>query len=82
MKSFAVLYLVILLISCSGNAGEKQEANERDRIMSHYFSTIDSMPFQDTASEDFRLLKAYYKNDTVYLNKRYKQALDLLRQVG
>lgn len=47
--------------------------------MMDYFSVIDSFPRFDTLRENFRLLKAYHKNDTAYLRQSYNQLISSLR---
>lgn len=47
--------------------------------MHNYFIAIDSFPRFDTLGQDFKLLKAYHRNDTLYLRKSYQELIASLR---
>jgi hypothetical protein len=45
----------------------QNEVSLRDTALRTYFKAIDSSPAYDTTNTDFRMLRAYYRNDTNYL---------------
>ena len=47
--------------------------------MHDYFIAVDSFPRFDTLTEDFQLLKAYYRKDTSYLRRSYNDLIRHLR---
>jgi hypothetical protein len=49
--------------------------------MNNYFQIIDSLPFEDTLSLNYQLLKAYHRNDTAFLRKVYLNKVNRLLHV-
>lgn len=49
--------------------------------MSNYFQILDSLPFEDTLSLNFQLLKAYHRNDTAFLREVYRNKVNRLLHV-
>jgi hypothetical protein len=47
--------------------------------MSKYFQAFDSLPYSDTSDRRFRLLRAYHRNDTSYLQESYNELEGLLK---
>jgi hypothetical protein len=66
------------MLSCT-NAQQPSLHTTRDSIMRDYFTVVDSIPYFDTLKEDFKLLKAYHKNDISYLRDSYNDLLGSLR---
>ena len=81
MRSF-IVYLPFFywLTSCTPRSAESPLRAERDVIMQKYFHILDSLPLRDTLWDDnFRLLKAYYRHDTAYLNEEYTNLTTYLK---
>jgi len=78
MRSVTII-LFLAIISCSTKRVDPQTPLARDVIMQKYFHLIDSLPVRDTLDYRSRLLRAYYKNDTTYLNSEYNLLMIHLR---
>lgn len=48
----------------------------RDSFASDYFKRTDSLPYNDTSNISYKLFKAYYLNDTVFLKAYQKEIVD------
>ena len=61
------LLLPIIVFSCKTTpAVHKTEQDTRDSLLKRYFVKLDSLPFHDTTTIDYKLLKAYYfKEDSI-----------------
>jgi hypothetical protein len=67
MRILPLIYL-IFLFSCKQKE-TKSQVSLRDTALSTYLKAMDSIPAYDTANTDFRMLRAYYRNDTNYLQE-------------
>jgi hypothetical protein len=79
MTRIPLTFLLTLLIACSDKTSTHPAIQNRDSIMTKYFQVIDSLPYFDTLDLKFKLLKAYYNNDTTYLKKSYDEIAALLK---
>jgi hypothetical protein len=82
MTRLVLLCFLITLCACRRNDRNPPLTNSRDTIIKNYFQVIDSLPYYDTLDKTFKLLKAYYSNDTGYLVASYREVADLLKHRG
>ncbi len=76
------IFLLISFISVSCNKPKiTSKLSSRDSIMDSYFQILDSLPFEDTLSLNFQLLKAYHRNDTAILREVYLNKVNLSHSV-
>ena len=74
--------LIIFLISCKEKATiSKTQTNFQDSIIREYLAQTDSLEFYDTTDYDFKVVKAYFKNDTVFFRQMQKD-IEYERQYG
>lgn len=68
-KHFEILLLIIaILISCNSQTScVKLKHSAKDSIVRHYIKLADSFPYFDTTDNHYKMLKAYFGNDTHYL---------------
>jgi hypothetical protein len=67
---FALLLIIVLCSdSCRVDKAHDSNISTKDSILKEYISKVDSLPYYDTSSIEFRLLKAYSANDTAGLRK-------------
>jgi hypothetical protein len=63
-----ILLLINSLFSCNErNGGTKLSL--RDSILKAHLSEVDSLDFYDTTDINYKLIKAYYNNDTIFFKK-------------
>lgn len=79
MTKIFLFFLSIFFISCKNDQSKHVVIQERDSIMGIYFHVVDSLPYADTLDVKFKLLKAYYNNDTAYLTASYNEIAKLLK---
>ena len=70
--------LLIILLSATlfgCNLGDTAKKDYRDSVLTNYFSLVDTSGKFDTSDINYKTLKAYYSNDTIYLKEldRYIQ---------
>ena len=64
--------LVLLLASCKEATVSDTHRSFKDSIIKEYLVRIDSLDFYDTINYDFKILKAYFKNDTSFFMQLQK----------
>jgi len=65
LHSKLVLFLIaILLYSCHQDLNHNKSISTRDSILNQYLKVIDTLPYYDTANQDYQFLRAYALNDT------------------
>ena len=64
--------LVLLLASCKEATVSNTHPNFKDSIVKEYLARIDSLDFNDTINYNFKILKAYFKNDTSFFTQLQK----------
>jgi hypothetical protein len=77
-----IFFLIALFIVCCKqppSLPHPSQLNLRDSVVKEYLATIDSMEFYDTLNRDFKILKAYVKNDTSFFST-LKKDLQQTRQ--
>src|SRR5689334_13701198 len=67
-KKFILLF-AIAFYSCKDHSVTEHESNIEDSVVVKYLSMIDSLDFFDTTDYEYRILKAYNKNDTAFFLK-------------
>lgn len=72
--------LFLCFTGCTTSPTELPAQSPRDIIMQNYFRLLDSIAIRDTLREDYLLLKAYYKNNTPYLEEHYAELRSNLRR--
>src|SRR3954463_6894739 len=79
MKELALIIALFSLLSCKVKQNSQPEPVPiRDSLISQWVRTMDSLPWTDTFDVRYKLLKAYYKNDTSYLRKSIESVGALL----
>jgi hypothetical protein len=81
MRTLPVIALFLVINACTTKPEHAESLSARDATMKKYFQLLDSLPVRDTMGEKFKLLRAYYRNDTAYLNEEYS-ALKIYLQQG
>jgi len=71
---------MIFIISCKNNPSTLTSSQNRDSLMKKYFLAVDSLPYLDSLDLNFRLLKAYYNNDTNFINKSLDEVTKVLKR--
>lgn len=79
-RIFTFLFIILIGVSCN-KPKVALKLSSRDSIMNSYFQILDSLPFEDTLSLNFQLLKAYHRNDTAVLREVYLNKVNLLHSV-
>ncbi len=68
--------LILLLIFSLCSCNEKNDSTTlslRDSVLKAYLSEVDSLDFYDTTDMNYKLIKAYYNNDTIFFKKFEKK---------
>src|SRR5258705_11665985 len=66
------LFLLPFLVCCKESSSPIANVSFKDSILKEHFAQIDSREFYDTTNYDFKVLKAYYKNDTSFFEQMQK----------
>ena len=66
---FIVLAFTFFNYSCKTDTSSQTNYSAKDSILEKYISIVDTMPYYDTSTIEFKLLKAYSSNDTNTLKK-------------
>jgi len=69
MFKFSISILLLALASCKQPEHRTEVLSLRDSILRQHLSLTDSVDFYDTSNLDYKLLKAYFKNDTASLKE-------------
>jgi len=64
---FSFILAQIFLISCNGT-NTSAEYSIKDSVLKEHLSTLDSLPYYDTTDINYKVLKAYQNNDTIFFN--------------
>ena len=65
--------LFIFLVSCKENTTiSKPQTKFKDSIVKEFLAITDSLEFYDTTDHNFKVLKAYFKNDTGFFRQMQK----------
>ena len=75
---FGACLLMSMIMHFSCKPRFEPAMQERDVIMDKYFKAVDSTPYIDTLSDQYKILKAYYTSDLDYLNQFYNDAQQVL----
>lgn len=73
MKASVFSLFVLLLVCCKQPQVNQSHLSFKDSVVKEYLASIDSMEFYDTFSRDFKILKAYAKNDTSFFSSLKKE---------
>jgi hypothetical protein len=73
--------LALLLASCKEATVSNTHPSFKDAIVKEYLARIDSLDFHDTINYDFKILKAYFKDDTSFFMEMQKD-IDNERKYG
>ncbi|MBS1689297.1 MAG: hypothetical protein JSS96_11265 [Bacteroidetes bacterium] len=73
-RSLGLVLLSVLIFSCGYKANKN--ASVRDSFASEYFKRMDSISYSDTSNLNYKLFKAYYLNDTVFLKTYQREIVD------
>jgi hypothetical protein len=65
-------FLIFLLASCKEAMVPKAQISFKDSLIGEFLTHIDSLDFYDTTNYNFKVLKAYYKNDTAFFRQMQK----------
>jgi hypothetical protein len=69
MNAAIFSFIVFLIISCNQPASIQQKKSFKDSVVKQFFSIVDSLDSYDTTTYDFKMLKAYVNDDTVFFKK-------------
>ncbi|MBI4946611.1 MAG: hypothetical protein HY840_09440 [Bacteroidetes bacterium] len=64
-----LLAFALINYSCNTNTFHQTNNETKDSILKKYISIVDTLPYYDTSSIEFKLIKAYSSNDTNTLKK-------------
>jgi hypothetical protein len=65
--------IVLLLASCKEVTVSSTHPGFKDSIVKEYLARTDSLDFPDTINYDFKILKAYFKDDTSFFTQLQKE---------
>ncbi len=68
-----LLAFTLLNYSCKTDSSRQKKITVVDSVLRKYISIVDVLPYYDTTTIEFRLLKAYSLNDTSTLKKIVRQ---------
>jgi len=80
MRKISLLILPFLVGFCTDKKDERSLIQNRDSIMSKYIQLLDSSSEIEDPCHSNKLLKAYYSNDTEYVNQAYILLSESLKQ--
>jgi len=66
---FILLAFTLFNYSCKTDTTSQTNYSAKDSILKKYISMVDTLPYYDTSTIEFKLLKAYSSNDTNTLKK-------------
>lgn len=66
---FILLAFALLNNSCKTDSSNQTNIASKDSVLKKYISMVDTLPYYDTSTIEFKLLKAYSLNDTNTLTK-------------
>jgi hypothetical protein len=69
----------LIFICCRQSSIVKEHVSLKDSVLKKHFAMIDSLDFYDTANQDYRMLRAYINNDTVFF-ANMKREMDMQSQ--
>jgi len=84
-RLIAISILLILISACQEQNSQKSKPSLKDSVLNEYLQDKASLPYFDTSESNFRIMKAYNKNDTAFLSKvrdkleeekKYRPSLD------
>ena len=58
--------ICLILLCCKQPDQPTSSLNFKDSIIQGYFKNIDSAEFHDTINPDYKILRAYFNNDTPF----------------
>ncbi len=73
--------LAFFLVCCKEVDVPKPQINFKDSLINEYLIQVDSLEFYDTTNYDFKILKAYSKNDKAFFQQMQKD-IDYEREHG
>lgn len=73
MLKVITIILVFISFCCQPHLSPKPQINLKDSVVREYLASIDSMEFYDTFNRDFKIVKAYAKNDTSFFSSLKKE---------
>jgi len=62
----------LFLVCCKQPPSTKPLLGYKDSVVNEYLAQIDSLEFYDTTNYDFKVMKAYFKNDTSFFRQMQK----------
>ncbi len=80
MKASIFCCFILLFFSCKQPRSNQSQLNFKDSVVKEYLASIDSVEFYDTFSRDFRILRAYAKNDTPFFSNLKKEIEESWRE--
>src|SRR5688500_154240 len=69
MKAAIFFLFILLTIGCDQSEPSINKTETRDSVLQEYMSMVDSNEYYDTTAYDFKVLRSYINNDTVFLRK-------------
>jgi hypothetical protein len=79
---FISILLLILIFGCREKPRVQTQSEGRDLIMNQYIHVLDSISSIDSLDSDYKLLKAYNRNDTSYLKNSYSELLEGIKYLN
>ena len=67
-----VPFFLLLLVCCKEPSIQKPKTDFKDSLITEYLAQIDSLESYDTTNYDFRVLRSYFKNDSIFFNEWQK----------
>lgn len=66
---FFKIVLLLVLLSCNSKKNKKLNFSLRDTVLREHLQSLDSLTYFDTTDINYKVLKAYQSNDTIFLKK-------------
>jgi hypothetical protein len=76
-----ILILTTALLSCKSEHDIGRDNEKRDLLVAEYLKLVDSIGHSDPVDPQHKLLVAYNKNDTEYLNKRIDNLREIVKEI-
>jgi len=69
MLKIAILIFSLFLICCKPPTPAKLTMSFKDSLVKEHLASIDNLEFYDTIDYDYKILKAYFNNDSAFFNE-------------
>jgi hypothetical protein len=74
-----VILLTMIFVCCKQQSSVKQQFTLKDSLVKRYLASIDSLDYYDTTNQDYKMLRAYVNNDTIFF-ANMKREMDMRSQ--